>query len=359
MLEGTCSACTPPKAKRPNPRHRDSQTLHGTLAVDTEGAQHHKYIVVQTQKSREHSSFTNINETTTRVHIAGHPFLWALEKILDQGLNLQFIRILPSKQGQVGPLHKKLCQNREVQLITGYHRPESTWNTNGARSLVYQTQRTFLLNLQGKQKALFEELLTFEFKIASITSRYFCLQGEEYLSQRNLCVEYGYKETTHHSISQRINALFYYLDPEFDPGNGAKEMAEAVKARLPRLRARFHSDVMQKKLVKQFRLKHNAALASNIPPIRLETFGELLKARADGRFDALQAKNPKNGEVLTLRFGLDTTSTGVGVYRTLKEIGEIMGVTRERIRQRERDALEFLGITSFGASAKKSSGDNL
>ena len=46
---------------------------------------------------------------------------------------------------------------------------------------------------------------------------------------------------------------------------------------------------------------------------------------------------PKESLVIKLRYGLDD-----GVYRTLEEIGEYFGVTRERIRQIEENAIVHL-----------------
>lgn len=48
-----------------------------------------------------------------------------------------------------------------------------------------------------------------------------------------------------------------------------------------------------------------------------------------------QLNDPRAERVLTLRFGLD----GSGLYRTLDEIGAMYGITRERIRQIESNAL--------------------
>jgi len=53
---------------------------------------------------------------------------------------------------------------------------------------------------------------------------------------------------------------------------------------------------------------------------------------------ALAALPPKEAEILRLRFGLD----GDGP-KTLQQIGELKGLTRERIRQLEKDALKRLG----------------
>ena len=57
----------------------------------------------------------------------------------------------------------------------------------------------------------------------------------------------------------------------------------------------------------------------------------------DHLYSCLGDLDPKEQKVLRLRFGLDE-----GEPRTLKEIGEMMGLSRERIRQIEAQALEKL-----------------
>ena len=71
-----------------------------------------------------------------------------------------------------------------------------------------------------------------------------------------------------------------------------------------------------------------------IPPADMALLRSSLK---DHLYACLGELDPKEQKVLRLRFGLDE-----GEPKTLKEIGEMMGLSRERIRQIEAQALDKL-----------------
>jgi len=58
----------------------------------------------------------------------------------------------------------------------------------------------------------------------------------------------------------------------------------------------------------------------------------LLKSRLE---EILVDLNPREQKILSMRFGLDD-----GITHTLEEVGQVFGVTRERIRQIEAKSLE-------------------
>ena len=66
--------------------------------------------------------------------------------------------------------------------------------------------------------------------------------------------------------------------------------------------------------------------------------------------EQLQHMDPREATVLRMRFGLDD-----GEPRTLKEIGEALGLTRERVRQIETEALNKLAQSLEGEPIKQES----
>jgi len=64
--------------------------------------------------------------------------------------------------------------------------------------------------------------------------------------------------------------------------------------------------------------------------------------------DALNLLPLREKQILRLRYGLDN-----GEFRTLKEVGKVLGLTRERIRQLEQSAINQLRAPGFAGHLRQ------
>jgi len=64
--------------------------------------------------------------------------------------------------------------------------------------------------------------------------------------------------------------------------------------------------------------------------------------------DILDQLTPREARILRLRYGLQD-----GESRTLKEVGEMFGLSRERIRQLEKEALRKLRHPNFAGHLRQ------
>lgn len=338
-----CSVCSPQNIVLSRvPREEERTTLHGSFSVTPSKADEEGYAVIRTTEGRNSTSFQQLDAGIKLVHIQGHLFLWALEKILEEAPNLRQIRVIPRARGKLGVRHEKLCREYEVEIITGHHRPSMIWKKNENRSPFYQEQQSFLLNLKGEQKRLFDEMLLFRFEEAEITARYFCLNGENYIGQRELGLEYGFDEMKYAQVSSIINAVLVYLDPTFEAGNTSLRRAEDLRRKVRRIRKHFYYDTQRRRLADKLLNEYGYHLAGNFPLARVHVLIKVLRAYKLGRMEKLRVKNERQWKILMLYYGID--SLGKKEIFTLADIGRSMNITRERVRQLKEEALAFLRI---------------
>lgn len=189
------------------------------------------HVVVITRGNKTNSTLGDVNATTQVVHISGSPFHWVVEEILKRAPNLQKLEVVPSLFDRVASASLELCHKRNVKVVSGYHSPELAWEKSRIQpSPKYLEQRDFLENLSEERRKLLDKLVAIGVEQAQMAVRYFCLEGQEYITQRQLADEWGIVGTgVVNQISTKINALLYFLNPSFEVSESAKKSAKAIQ----------------------------------------------------------------------------------------------------------------------------------
>lgn len=351
IVKEWCALCNPPKPKRPRrqPKEQERTTVHGAGVIHQQELFQSEWVIVQVWRKRNNFNLARLSERTKLVHIDGHPFVWLIKEILKRAPKLETIQVTPTMGQKISDSTRKMCAKRNVCFRTGYWRPEYAWEEGENRSPFYVAPRAFLMSLEGEQKELFDELLALGFASAEMTSRYFCLKGEEFISQRALGEEFGFSGMGAASkVSAWVNGVIHYLDPEFEVGQDSSRRARNLKQRVRRIRRLLARTTIEKERLanEQQRLAMLAKtigvteLPEGLPLARLDIFEALVKAKNDGSLEELKKRRSKAHLVIVLRFGLED-----GKYKTLQEVAGLLGgLTRERIRQLEEQGLAILNI---------------
>lgn len=349
MVTEFCGHCNPrPKPVPKTPQVQLKKTVHGSGSLNVRTAQTLGYLFLSVQKKKTEEQITSLlDERVTFIHINGHLFLWVLRLLIEKAPNLKTVRVIPKQYYKLSSAHLDLCKDNNIEIVTGHHKPEIAWKEEKTRLPWYKTQKRFFEDLSGEQKKLFEELLYFGIESAEITARYFCLNGEEYVTQSTLAEMYGHNASMHAAISGRIGAVMRYLDSTFETGEDSIQQASVLKKKVQLLRERYGEtvklaqkmDVMRALLVKATGCS-TVKIPDKLPVSKYQIYEQLLNAMIDGKFYELKNSSPKRFEVLLQRFGFKE-----GKYKTLEACAEMMGLTRERIRQLEHSGLVLLGIS--------------
>lgn len=332
LIAASCATCLPPVRHQRVPVKRDD----GPGKVSLCDAPRAGLLVLHTNKGRASCPLAGVDKTITFAHFDGPPFLWAIEGLIKHAPGLKTIQVIPTYYVKMRSA-LDLCREHGIQVVKGHYRPEMAWQEQRIVNPQYDAQRRFLRSLSEGQRAEFADLLALGVEAAEITSRYFCLNDEEYVPQRVLADEYGYSSGANHTISSVVLAVLHYLDDTTIVGEGSLRRSRALRIRVPRLRHYIQSAEMRMRLPGELGIDR---LADNFPLIRIEVLRSVLAAQRNG---SLRSLHPRQYEALTRRFGLDV---GASVYRTLEDVGQSMGgITRERVRQ-----LEVLALAALGAS---------
>lgn len=341
-----CAICNPKpeiSSKSREPKISKNHTVHGSNCLPFSSNLARKYVRIYTTNGRENDSFRSLDESTTFVHICGHLFLWTIHKILEVAPNLEMIQVIPPMKRKLNESHLALCEKHGVKIIYGHWQPERAWKDFESRSPFYKTQAKFFSSLEGEQKELFEELMVMKFDSALITSRYFCLNGEDFVPQWVIAKEFGFKSADM-VISRKINSVIRYLDPTFHTGKNSIRTAEAMKAKVMRIRSFLTTSEITSKSISEAEKKVQSMglekLPLNFPLARLDELELLALAERDGRLSCLEREHPSDYWAIVYRFGLLDFQ-----YRKLEDVGKLMdNITRERVRQLEERGFRLLEI---------------
>ncbi len=194
---------------------------------------------------------------------------------------------------------------------------------------------------------MYDALLTYDIDIAIVGARYYCLNNEPYLSQRQLCGMFNLPERSHQVISDKKNALLVYLeynDPTFHVQDEVIARAREARRRLARLRVKEVANETERSFQELCRKRYGAKLSDSFPLGRLPVLKKLLEVRGTKTCMEYRKRHPNEWETVMLRFGLDKIRYGTCQYRNLDDVAKLQGTCKECARQREQRALDYFGI---------------
>ena len=340
-----CAVCTPPEPQtlRASPGHRVRLSLptpRETTSVLARalGAKEYNYVVVRTSNCNRvkiSPTFSELSSRTTKVHVAGFPFLWAVEEILRRAPNLKCFQVIPTQLRHMSSAHMGLLQARGVEVVTGHDRPEMAWGDGDVRvSKTYHVLRKMLL-ASPEKRAVLDELEGLGFEAAGFVKRYLCLNGEEYAPYRMLSEQFGIYATHDALASAYVYAVIKYLYTEYEVNERSTQLERAMRPRVEKARALAASTAHMADTLKRLGL---VEWPKGLSLSRADEFEYVLGVWRSGGFSQL---SDREVAVLVQRFGLEGKPVP-----TLYDVELPGGVrlSRERIRQIEVEALSKIGL---------------
>ena len=179
-------------------------------------------------------------------------------------------------------------------------------------------------------RAKLAEAISAGSQAARVTSRYFCLHGEDFVSQTEAGKLYRLRYPS--QICAYIHGTLAYLGVYSGVASASCLFyAARIATRVECYHQKRAADARAAARLRSLGLDTEPRVA----PRLWSLLAEIRRAHADGRFDTLDARTRS---IIEYRWGL----TGPGT--TLQEIGDLLGLTRERVRQIEARGLARMGI---------------
>lgn len=154
-------------------------------------------------------------------------------------------------------------------------------------------------------------------------------------------------------LGGRISKLYQVaqeLEQEYGRQPTAEEIAEYMELPADRVRWMLRTSRQPVHLERPVGDESDAELGDFIEdidaPPPAETVAQMMLTEEIG--DILDQLTPREARILRLRYGLQD-----GESRTLKEVGEMFGLSRERIRQLEKEALRKLRHPNFAGHLRQ------
>lgn len=267
------------------------------------------------------------------VHLSTPPYAWFLQKIVAKAPNLKLLRIIPAYADMVEPGREggKLLAERSIEVVIGRARERG----EEKKDLIvtsYLDKRYFMLRLDEERKKLLAEVEKYAPEYWGVTSRYLCLQGEKHLPLGELAEVF---DVSMAYITVAVGAVLYYLDSPFDASLQSVDRARVLTERVEKGR---EADTQAE--LRREKLRSLGLVETDMPEGMslgfIEQYALVLKGWHHDRLSEYLV-GPRERLVLVRRYGLEDKK-----FRPLEEVGQELGVTRERIRQIESGALKKL-----------------
>jgi len=290
-------------------------------------------------------SISSLPEDARVVHMVPQISLRKLRSLVKQCPSLERLILPPSHYERlISKCHLDFLQAQGVEVSYGY------WNYREALTMPpgaqYKEKQTFYRNLTPSALARLNKLRSFGFEEMTLLERYLCVNGGRKISFLKLAKQVGMSEG---HLSILLNALLLYLGapPELA---GMSYPVEARARGIDGTAQRLEMELKDASTRSEF--EKYKPLPPNLPPYSWDRFRRLseMEYEMPEKFRELKEANPKQYWSLIYNLGLNET------YKTLENIGEELGVTKERVRQLRNEALEILGIFAEELETQPSKG---